>query len=303
MTIMASASSLDKVSLNFYFENEINVKFEKKISLFLESQIERFPWLKDYHLDISSHNTFPHSSGIASSASSMSALALCLMSLDEEITSHTFLKEDFFKEASDISRKASGSASRSIYSNLVSWGEIDTIPTSSNLFSTPIHSDEIHSDFKDYCDAILIVDSDEKIVSSSAGHSLMTNHPFAERRFKLARSNLTKLLHAIKVGDMNTFMEIVEEEALMLHALMMTSSPCFILLKPNSLLLIEKIKNFRAQSGVPVCFTIDAGPNIHLLYPLKYKEEVESKLVNNFIDLKIVQKVIYDTVGAGPCKL
>ncbi len=300
MMVFASPSSSKAVSVDFYFEGELNEKFKTKIVKFLETEVERFPWLKEFHLDINSENTFPHSSGIASSASSMSALNLCLLSLDEKITGHTALKEDFFKEASDLSRKASGSASRSVYPMLATWGEIDNILDSSNLFASPVKEDEVHEKFKNFCDAILIVDAGEKSVSSRAGHALMENHPFKEQRFLKARFNLNRLLLAMKAGDMNTFIEVVEEEALMLHALMMTSNPSYILLKPTSLLLIEKIREFRSKSNIPVCFTIDAGPNIHMLYPAEFKTDVHNWMQKEIVDTKIVQNVIYDEVGNGP---
>ncbi|MBC7713743.1 MAG: diphosphomevalonate decarboxylase [Rhizobacter sp.] len=300
MTVFASPSNLKAVDVDFYFEGELNEKFKTKIVKFLETEVDRFPWLKEFHLAINSENTFPHSSGIASSASSMSALNLCLLSLDEKITGHRALTEDFFREASDLSRKASGSASRSVYPLLATWGEIDNLPETSNLFATPVKKNEIHEAFKSFCDAILIVDAGEKSVSSRAGHALMDNHPFAIERFKRARYNLNKLLAAMKTGDMNTFIEVVEEEALMLHSLMMTSNPSYILLKPTSLLLIEKIREFRSKTNIPVCFTIDAGPNIHLLYPAEFKTDVHQWLQKDLVDLKVVQNIIYDEVGLGP---
>ena len=179
---------------------------------------------------------------------------------------------------------------------LATWGEIDSISESSNLFARPVAKDDVDPVFHDYCDSIIIVDSSEKSVSSRAGHTLMDDHPFAEERFKRARVNLDRLLLALKKGDLLTFIEVVEEEALMLHALMMTSRPSYILLKPDSLLLIEKIRNFRNAKGIPVCFTIDAGPNIHLLYPAKYKKDVQDWMHYEFSRFTI----IHDEVGPGP---
>lgn len=299
LEIQTVKKTAGEISLDFYFEGKLNEKFKAKIEKFLMGQIIRFPWLKDYHLEMKSSNTFPHSSGIASSASSMSALALCLLSLDEKIKGETFRQEDFFKEASDLSRQASGSAGRSVFPYLVTWGEIDTVIDSSNLFASPVDKKEIHSMFHDYCDSIIIVDAEEKSVSSRAGHALMDSHPFKEERFLRARKNLGQLMIAMKDGDMDKFIEIVEEEALMLHALMMTSTPSYILLKPMSLHLIEKIREFRLATKTPVCFTIDAGPNIHLLYPAKYAEEVKAWLAQEFKELRI----IHDEVGEGPGKL
>jgi diphosphomevalonate decarboxylase len=296
LSIIAEPSSSKELNVDFYFENELNEKFQVKIVKFLNTQLERFPWLLDFHLIIHSENTFPHSSGIASSASSMSALNLALLSLDQDITGHIPLTEDFFKEASDLSRQASGSAARSVYPMLATWGEIDSIMDSSNLFARPVDKKDVDPIFHNYCDSIIIVDAGEKSVSSRAGHALMETHPFAEQRYARARFNLARLLVAMKDGDMKTFIEVVEEEALMLHSMMMTSIPSYILLKPDSLMLIEKIKEFRNVQKIPVCFTIDAGPNIHLLYPAVHKTAVQAWLASDFGHFKI----IHDEVGNGP---
>lgn len=286
------------IALEFFFEGQKNDKFMKKIGHFLETQINRFPWLLDYSLEIHSSNTFPHSSGIASSASSMSALSLCLMSSDELITNKFLSEEQFLKSASELARLASGSASRSVYPGLAFWGEISDLPESSNFHAGAFLG--AHEIFNNYCDSILIVDAGEKSVSSRAGHGLMENHPFKEQRFLKARENLSRLMSALKTGDMPTFIEVVEEEALMLHALMMTSSPSYILLKPESLWLINKIQSYRAEKNIPVCFTIDAGPNIHLLYPKNcdamVKDWIEHELAHELPKLQW----IHDEVGNGP---
>jgi diphosphomevalonate decarboxylase len=286
------------MSLNFYFDGELNTKFRDKIIIFLNSQLDRFPWLLNYHLEIHSKNTFPHSSGIASSASSMSALCLSLLSLDEMIKGVALEKSDFFKAASELSRLASGSASRSVYGGLVSWGESESIPLSSNEYAQVFLQG--HSQFEDFCDSILIVDSGEKSVSSRAGHGLMENHPYSDIRHKEAFANLEKLIVALKTGDIESFISVVEEEALTLHALMMTSRPSYILLKPNSLELIEKIRLFRNEKKIPVCFTIDAGPNIHLLYPKKFKSEVCQWIETELAHFLVGARWIHDEVGSGP---
>ena len=286
--VSALAKTSNEVEVDFIFEGTSNQKFQEKIVKFLQTQLEFFPWLANYKLVIQSSNTFPHSSGIASSASSMAALCLSLCSLHEMITGLKLA--DFNQKASELARLASGSAGRSVYPYMASWGLI------SEEFASPVSKSEIHPDFHDFCDSILIVDAKEKSVSSRAGHSLMDAHPFRESRFDLARKNCERILSAMKAGDMQTFIEIVELEALMLHALMMTSTPSYILLKPDSLLLIEKIRAFRTEKNIPVCFTIDAGPNIHLLYPALYKKEVQAWCETLIPGMKI----IHDEAGGYP---
>ena len=267
-----------KVTSNFsfdiYFEGEKNEAFKPKIQTFFE-RIEKFmPFLKDYHFKIETSNTFPHSSGIASSASGMSAIALCLMSIEQELmegatfsaVERSHSKEYFNQKASFLARLGSGSACRSIEGELVVWGKNESIANSSDLYGVKFEGD-VHSNFKNYQDTILLVDKGEKQVSSTVGHQLMYGHPFAKERFEQAHDNLAKLKSILASGDLNEFVKIVESEALTLHAMMMTSMPYFILMKPNTLEIINKIWAFREKTDSKVCFTLDAGANVHVLYP------------------------------------
>lgn len=298
MEIKAAPKDSSGISLEFYFEGLASEKFAEKISKFLETQLKRFPWILNHHLVIHSSNTFPHSSGIASSASSMSALCLCLMSLDEEFSGKISV-DAFLQESSHLSRLASGSAGRSVYPFMATWGESKVLPEGSNLHASAVKVDLVHRNFHHYCDSIIIVDEKEKSVSSRAGHSLMDSHPFKAQRYERAQHNMRRLLEALKSGDREVFAEVVEEEALMLHALMMTSTPSYILLRPESLAVIEKVRVFRSTQKIPVCFTIDAGPNIHLLYPQECKGPVLSWIKEEFPALK----VIHDEVGDGPHRI
>ncbi len=280
----------------FIFEGKSNQKFQEKIAKFLSTQTYRFSWLDSYYLKIESSNTFPHSSGIASSASSMSALCLAIMSADEFITNKKYSTEEFYQLSSQLSRLASGSASRSVYPGLASWGETEAIVNSTNEYASAYTS--AHSLFTNYCDSIIIVDANEKSVSSRIGHSLMESHPFKQQRFAQGRANLTRLISALESGDLNTFIDVVEEEAMTLHALMMTSRPSYILLHPESLRIIAEIRAFREKERIPACFTIDAGPNIHLLYPKVHAKRVREFIAEKFNGLNC----IHDEVGMGPVK-
>src|SRR5690606_37221529 len=93
-------------------------------------------------------------------------------------------------------------------------------------------------------------------------------------RFAQAHENLQELLEVLQSGDMEKFIAIVESEALTLHSMMMTSRPYYILMKPATLEIIGRIWEFRQRTGVPVCFTLDAGANVHVLYPQESAEKV-----------------------------
>ncbi len=262
-----------KFNLKTFFEGEENEIFSKKIITFFNKISKYCPYLYSFIFEIKTENTFPHSSGIASSASGMSALSLCLVEL-EKVMGATYSDEEQLKRASFLARLGSGSASRSVYNGLVLWGKHPNIDYSSNLIAQPLRS-EIHSIFKKFNDSILIVHKGQKTVSSTQGHNLMHNHAYAQQRFKQAFDNITKLQDILKIGDLKLFGELVESEALTLHAMMMTSTPNFILMQPNTLEVINKVWEFRKKQNIDLFFTLDAGANVHLLYPEKDTQPVQ----------------------------
>ncbi|WBX77288.1 diphosphomevalonate decarboxylase [Tenacibaculum ovolyticum] len=290
-------SNTNKVSFELFFEGKKKDDFKPKISEFFK-RIEKYcPYIYEYNMVINSENSFPHSSGIASSASGMSAIAMCLLSLEKKLTPN--LTEEYInKKASFLARLGSGSASRSIEGPIVVWGEHPDIIGSSDLFGTKFPY-KIHSIFENYCDTILLVDKGEKQVSSTVGHNLMHDHPYAEQRFKQANENLAKLSNILQNGKIKDFINLVESEALTLHAMMLTSNPYFILMKPNTLEVINKIWEYRAENDSSVCFTLDAGANVHVLYPASEKTEIELFIKNSLIDYCQKNQYICDNAGFG----
>ena len=277
----------DSIKMDFYFEGKENPAFKNKIEKYLLENEQHFTFLKGLDLKIESYNSFPHSSGIASSASSMSALIMCLLAIkykDQEID---------LQEASFLSRLASGSAARSVYPTMTLWGETPSLPNSSDEYAIPI-GEMIHPVFKTYHDTILIVSSKEKSVSSRAGHSLMNEHPMAEMRYATARKNTEDLLTILKDGDLEGFIRIAEAEANQLHDLMATSTPSYTLKEPNTINIINKILEFRKNTCLPVCYTLDAGPNVHLLYPDSCAEQVHDFIEKELKDYCFENKYIND---------
>lgn len=289
-------------SVKFFLKDKHQPDFEKKIIPYFKNLIRIFPFIEQLDFEIHSKNTFPHSAGIASSASGMSALALTLCDIERYCFNKLTNLEDFFQKASFIARMGSGSAARSLYGGWVVWGATKGMEGTSDLYGVPIKN-HIHSDFLSYQDAILLVEIGEKNVSSRAGHHLMNSNPFAKNRFAQARQNTIRMLEVLKTGDLDEFIRITESEALTLHAMMMTSRPSFILMKPQTVTIIEKIRAYREETGVPVCFTLDAGPNVHLLYPKSVKAQMKE-----FVDTRLMQYLskngfIDDEIGSGPKKL
>lgn len=282
---------------DFTYGGKASVHFADRVTLFLTSLEPLLPWLASTSLQIDSQNTFPHSSGIASSASAMGALAICLLSIEEKITGETE-KASRLKKASFIARLGSGSASRSVYPAFALWGNTPDWTGSSNQFAIPLK--DFHPAFEGARDSILVVDSGQKSISSSSGHALMEDHPYAAPRFERAHQNISALKRILESGDWPAFINMLEEEALSLHALMMTSRPGYLLMKPGTLSILEKVRRFREETGLTAGFTLDAGANVHLIYPSGQEQEVR-----DFIDGELLRHcqdnmVIHDRMGKGP---
>ena len=286
----------DNFSFELLFEGKPKESFRPKIQKFMERVEVYLPFLKEYHFNIDTQNTFPHSSGIASSASGMAALAINLMSLEKQLNPE--ITEDYFyQKASFLARLGSGSACRSLKGQVVIWGNHQETENSSDLFG--IEFADLHPNFKNYQDTILLVDKGEKQVSSTVGHDLMNNHPYAFQRFEQAHENLSKIKDILQSGDVNEFVKVVESEALTLHAMMMTSMPYFILMKPNTMEIINKIWLFRKETNIPICFTLDAGANVHVLYPEKVREEILQFIKNELVVYCQNGQYICDEIGNG----
>jgi len=208
----------------------------------------------------------------------------------------------FNRKASFLARLGSGSACRSVEGDLIVWGLHNDIEGSTDLFGIK-YPYEVHENFKNYQDTILLVDKGEKQVSSTVGHNLMHNHPFALQRFSQANDNITKLIKILKSGDVYAFIEIIESEALTLHAMMMTSLPYFILMKPNTLEIINKIWEFRSDTGLPISFTLDAGANVHVLYPEKDATPILEFIKNELVAFCQNGHYICDKIGFGAKQL
>ena len=259
-------------------------KFAEKIEKYFKNIEPYLPWILNGRYIIKTENTFPHSSGIASSASGFGAIAKCLMNLDEIFNSNNQQPEYINQKASFLARLGSGSACRSLYEGLVVWGKTAEVEGSSDLFAVPYNNDEIHPIFRNFNDWVLLIHEGQKSVSSTVGHGLMNTNPYAERRFQEAHENFTKLKTILSSGDMEGFIKLVEHEALTLHAMMMMSDPAFILMKTGTLEVINKIWEFRRITGLALFFTLDAGANVHLLFP----NDIDNDRITDFIQTELI---------------
>ena len=262
----------ENFSVKLFLSGKEEPKFAEKTAKYLAGIEKYLPWVLRGCFVIKTENTFPHSSGIASSASGFGALAKCLMALDKEISGEKS-SEETLQKASLLARLGSGSACRSLYNGLVVWGATPVVSDSADEYAVPYPESKIHPIFRDFNDWVMLIHEGQKSVSSTVGHGLMNGNPYAQVRFAEAAKNFFTLQEILKNGDMEGFIKLVEHEALTLHAMMMISDPAFILMQTGTLETIHKVWDFRMETGLPLFFTLDAGANVHLLFPNDGQQE------------------------------
>src|SRR5215213_5986242 len=199
--------------------------------------------------EVISENNFPSGAGIASSASAFAALALA-----GSKAAGLQLSEP---ELSRLARRGSGSASRSIPGGFVEW-QAGTRDEESFAFSIA------DPDHWNLVDCVAIVSASHKKTGSTEGHFIASTSPLQAARLADAPRRLDICRKAILERDFNTFTSIVELDSDMMHSVMMTSTPALHYWKPASLEVMSCVRQWRME-GIPVCYTVDAGPNVHII--------------------------------------
>jgi diphosphomevalonate decarboxylase len=280
--------------IDFFFNKKKNLLFQNKIYNFFKKIQLYCPYINDYKFIIKSNNNFPHSTGIASSASFISSLSMCIIQLEKKLTYITEQNDKYFKKASFISRLGSGSACRSIYTGWSIWGNTHNIAGSNDLYAIPYPKNMINKFFIEYNDTILIINSTPKQTSSSQGHLLMNNNPYAKVKYRIARKNINKLIQAMYDGNDSVFGSIAEEESLNLHAMLLSSNPYIILFRPNTIQAILDIIKFRRKNNCNIFFSLDAGCNVHILYHNKEADMVQYLIQQKLLHLCEQGKYIHN---------
>ena len=212
--------------------------------------------------NVTSENNFPTGSGIASSASGFAALSLA--------ASTAAGLELAQRDLSRLARRGSGSACRSIPGGFVEWlrGEDDQ---SSYAISIASHG------YWELRDCIAVTSREHKDTGSTAGHSLAGSSLLQAVRVEDAERRLDICREAILRRDFDAFADIVELDSNLMHAVMMTSQPRIYYWQPATLDVMHSVVEWRL-SGIPVCFTIDAGPNVHVITTSENASKVLEKL-------------------------
>ncbi len=228
---------------------------------------------------VESSSNFPAGAGMASSASAFAALALAAsraagLDLDQAGLSR-------------LARRGSGSACRSVPGGFVEWhsgtGDTDSYAVS---IAPPDHWD--------LADCIAVISAEHKVTGSTRGNALAVTSPLQAARVADTPRRLDICRKAILEKDFDTLAAITELDSNMLHAVMMTSTPPLIYWQPATLTVMEAVRELRL-AGLPACYTIDAGPNVHVITTLREAERIQEILQK----VEGVEKVYVAGIGCA----
>ena len=214
------------------------------------------------YFSISSSNTFPTGAGIASSASGFAALAYAV----NQVVGLNLTEQ----ELSTLARLGSGSASRSIPSGFVQWHQGYDHASSYAETIAPVHHWNL-------VDVIAIVNKGHKAIGSTEGHGLASTSVLQEGRLKQADARFEQCKQSLLNRDFESFAEVVEYDSNLMHAVMMTSNPPLFYWQPASIHVMHQVRQWRKE-GLGVCFTLDAGPNVHCICLSEDAHHVENRL-------------------------
>jgi diphosphomevalonate decarboxylase len=236
----------------------------------------------DQQAEVVSENNFPSGAGIASSAAAFAALALA-----GSKAAGLRLSEP---ELSRLARRGSGSACRSVPGGFVEWfmGEKDEDSYAASIAP---------ADHWNLVDCVALISESHKKVGSTEGHAIAASSPLQQARLADTPRRLDLCRKAVLERDFDLLAGIVELDSDMMHAVMMTSSPALHYWTAASVEAMSAVRGWRHE-GLPVCYTVDAGPNVHVLCPENALPEVRARLGT----LPAVKNVLVAHTG-GPATL
>jgi diphosphomevalonate decarboxylase len=242
-------------------------------------------------LEIQTKNTFPSECGIASSASGLGALTLSAVaawtgssSLDElQLKGHTLTA------LSALARIGSGSACRSFFGGYVEWQAGESAQGQNVV---PVSSQK----HWDLADLILIVSNQKKPVSSTEAHETAWTSPLFKPRLAGIKERLRTVKDAIKTKHLAALGQAIEADAIEMHAVMMTSTPPARYMTPDSEAALSWIRTERATGTFDAWFTMDAGPNVHIICSNENAKTYADRIRKRFPDFELLR----DSTGGGP---
>lgn len=228
---------------------------------------------------VTSQSNFPLSIGLASSASGFAALTLAASKAAE--------LELPLKDLSILARKGSGSACRSIFGGFVEWY---ASKDDADSYAEQI----VDQTYWNLIDIITIVREEEKELSSTRGHAAAESSPLQNGRVQDAVRRLGECRRAILDRNFNKLALIVEADSNMMHSVMLTSNPPILYWEPATVTIMRNIVSWRRE-GLEVCYTIDAGPNVHCICTAESALDIEIRLRK----LSGVKRILTSRVGGN----
>lgn len=233
---------------------------------------------------VATRNSFPTAGGLASSASGFAGLTLAAVA--------AFGKKPSQRELSLLARRSgSGSACRSVFGGFVEWAANAGNGSDEESYARQI-ADADHWDLRN---VIAVVEIGPKTVSSIEGHRLAPTSPYFTKRLELIPGRVEKVRKAIRERDLDALGPVIEEEAIDLHLITMSSHPPIFYWSPGTLAVLRAVRELR-QEGLAAWATMDAGANVHVICDADSEDEVAERLE----DLPAVGFVIRDGIGPGP---
>jgi len=231
------------------------------------------------YANINSRSNFPTSAGLASSASAFAALAAA--------GAAAYGLNYSERQLTRLARLGSGSASRSVPDGFVEW---ISSPIDEGSYAYTIAPAE----HWELWDCIAIISISHKHTSSSEGHRLAESSPLQPARVADAPRRLELCRSAIIQKDFAALAELIELDSNMLHAVMLTSHPPLMYWESSSIIVMKAVIEWRSR-GIPVAFTLDAGPNVHVICTADYAQAVKHQLS----EIPGVMDVFASPVGHG----
>lgn len=272
--------SEDLVEIGFFQESIQKVSGGKKQRVI--DQLNRLRQLKNIttRCRVRSINNFPADAGIASSASAFAALTAAACAALQ-------LKPSL-KELSILTRLGgSGSAARSVPDGFTEWKRGKNSNGSYAVeLAPPSHWDLV--------DIVLIVSQAEKSASSLEGHESAETSPYYPARLHELKQRVVRVRKAIMAKDFHTLGQEIEKDALSLHLTALTSVPPIWYWQPETIALIHEVYALRRQ-GIEAYFTIDAGPNVHVICEQKNAQKIRK----HFASQAYISKIFSSGVGKG----
>ena len=231
------------------------------------------------HAEITSRNNFPMGSGIASSASAFAALSLAASTAADLALN--------LKDLSRLARRGSGSACRSIPGGIAEWH--------AGTQDNDSYADQfVDEGYWDLVDCLAITSESHKPVGSSEGHLLAITSPLQRLRVTDAPRRIDRCRQAILSRDFEAFSVVVEQDSNLMHSVMSTSQPNLTYWNEITFDVLTATVELR-RKGIEACYTLDAGPNVHVI-TLKSQIRTVERYLKRIIG---VLRIVVAPIGTG----